>query len=175
MRMPSRSHVSAAAVGAAVALIVGSVVYSGSGEAAPRHMKAKINATTLNGYHANQLVKATSIQDPNAIDNFDTCTFTTTQTLKTVVPGKGYLMVWGSVGSARDTDFPNPAVLRARLKLGVKKSAEHATTLTQDGGFSGNVSVQALFPVVKGPRTLELQLSECESAAAAFVTDQTIS
>jgi len=84
-------------------------------------------------------------------------------------------MVWGSVGSARDTDFPNPAVLRARLTLGVKKSTAHATTLTQDGGFSGNVNVQALFPVQKGPRTVALQLGECETNAAAFVTDQTIS
>ncbi len=175
MRMPTRSHVSAAAVGAAVALIVGAVVYSGSGEAAPRPTKAKIDATTLNGYRANQLVKATSVKNSNSIDNFATCTFTTTQTLKTVVPRKGFLMVWGSVGSARDTDFPNPAVLTARLTLGVKKSTAHATTLTQDGSFSGNVNVQALFPVQKGPRTVALQLSECETNAAAFVTDQTIS
>jgi hypothetical protein len=136
-----------------------------------------VDANTLNGYHARDLVKTFYTRDSNSLDGFDGCTFKTKLTQPVRAPKAGFLQVTGAVGAARDTDNPDPAELVIRLLAGTKTiSGAHATQLTTDGTYDGNVSVDGFTRVPKGRTVLKLQLSECgEGDSAAFVTDRTIS
>jgi hypothetical protein len=136
-----------------------------------------IDANTLNGYHAKELVKTFYTRNGNSLDGFNSCTFRTKLTQPVRAPRAGFLQVTGSAGAARDTDNPDPAELVIQLLAGTKViSAPRGTQLTTDGSFDGNVSVDGYTRVPKGRTVLKLQLSECgDGDTAAFVTDRTIS
>lgn len=168
----------------AVLTIAVGVVVAGSGflatSSATTHksgQRTAVNAATLNGYRANELLKTNGVHNPQSLNDFTTssCKFKTVQTLKVTAPGKGYVMAWGSVGASRDTDFPNPEELVARLSMGKQASGENATQLTTDGSYDGNIAVQAVFPIQEGKHTVKLQLSACQPSAAAYVTNRAIS
>jgi hypothetical protein len=154
-------------------LVAAGTTFSSSGAAQRR----AVDANTLNGYHAKDLVKTFYTRNGNSLDGYDTCNFRTKLTQPVRAPRAGFLQVTGSVGAARDTDNPDPAELVIRLLAGSKAiSAARATQLTTDGSFDGNVSVDGYTRVPKGRTVLKLQLSECgDGDSAAFVTDRTIS
>ena len=178
MTLFTRQNLSAASAGIVLTLVAGGGAFLASSQASTMHHAGKhhVNATTLNGYKANQLTKVTSVQDPNPLDNFTTasCAFQTVTTLHVKNPHAGFLLVTATVGAARDTDFPSNEELVARVKLGTKVSGANATQLVTDGDYDGNVTVQATFPVKKGKSAVALQLSACQSTAAAYVDSRTV-
>lgn len=129
---------------------------------------AGVNATTLNGYRANELVKAGSYRSTKVIDNFDSCSYVALQTARVRVPGKGFLMVWGSVGAVRDVGTGDPATLAARIKVGSKLATNSvATRLIDQGNLEANIGLSGMAPVAKsGVKKVTLQGSECTSGMA---------
>jgi hypothetical protein len=173
-----RSRVSiAAALVASAGLVVAGTLFTSSSASRP---KAPVNAATLNGYHAKDLVKTLYTRNPNSLDNFDTanCAFVTRLTQAVVAPVPGYISVTGAAAGARDTDHADPSELVIRLRVGKTSiSGEVATQLTTDGSYDGNVSVLGFKKVPAGKTVVQLQLSECGDGAdsVAFVTDRSIS
>jgi hypothetical protein len=132
---------------------------------------AGINASTLNGLHANEIVKASSVRSVASIDNFDGCSMQPIQSTKVKVPGKGYLLVWAGVGAARDTDNPDPAVLTAQVKVGSAIAATRLSThLTDDGTEDSHIALSGMAPVAKkGTKTVRITAQECTSGTAYIV------
>ena len=62
------------------------------------------NADKVDGRHANQLVRATTIRDTTVVDNFDSSTFAPLVTKSVNAPTKGILLVWGTISAARDVE-----------------------------------------------------------------------
>jgi hypothetical protein len=179
MALFTRSHLSAASAGIVLTLVAGGGIVLASGQAATRDAghRAGVNAAKLNGYRAAQLTKVTSVQDLNPIDAFHPgCSgFTTIKTLRVKNPHGGFLLVTGTVGAARDTDFTDTTELVARLKLGAKLSGEQGTQLVTDGSYDGNIIVQAAFKVRKGKSRIKLQAAaDCENNGAAYITSRTV-
>lgn len=120
-------------------------------------------------------VKASMARTTVAVDNFDTCAFTTIFSDIVNVPAAGFLEVWGSVSASRDTDNPNPAVLTTRIMVGAKPATiETSAHLVDDGTDDNNISMSGGVPVSKGAKTVAIQAYECTSGAA-YIDSQSLS
>ena len=53
------------------------------------------NAHKVDGLHANELVRATTLSSTTFTDDFDTCAFTTLLSKTVTAPTSGILLVWG--------------------------------------------------------------------------------
>jgi len=132
------------------------------------------NADRLDGYHVNQLVRATTATSTAVNDSFDTCAFTTLLSKSVTAPRKGILMVWGTIEAARDSDDPDKSVIQARATV----DGSAATTVQQIGmeflgQGDGSLAVSGAVPVLAGARTVALQAQEC-TAGVAFIRDKSL-
>jgi hypothetical protein len=121
------------------------------------------------------IVQASLARNTDSVDNFDSCDFVTIFSDKVKVPQKGFLMVWGSINAARDADFPDPATLTTRIKVGsAVATIDTSAILIADGTTSNNISMSGGVPVAKGNPKVTIKASECTSGAA-FIASQSLS
>lgn len=174
-----RRHLPAIAAATAVAAVAAaaapSIATARSPESSGQVVGKLINADRLNGYQAKDLVRASSSRSLVAVDDFDTCPFSTVLTMKVAAPKSGYLEVWGSLGAARDVSFTDDALLTGQVKVGKKVAAtELSTHLTGSGTRDSHVALSGMIPVKKGLRTVKLQASEC-TTGAAYIASRSLS
>ncbi|MGI8433334.1 MAG: hypothetical protein ACR2LE_01110 [Nocardioidaceae bacterium] len=127
-----------------------------------------VNAGTLNGYHANELVRASYVSSNHFIDEFTGCSWQPIVQNTVSVPAKGYLMVTGLVDVERDFDHTNAPVLDTRLRVGTKVIDAHSTTAPD---YTRQEAVlDAMTPVTKGLKTVRIQGEECTGEFAFIET-----
>jgi hypothetical protein len=131
------------------------------------------NADKVDGRHANQLVRATTIRDTTAVDNFDTNTFTPLLTKSVNAPTKGILLVWGTISAARDVSDPDEGILNARITIGTDSTTDVSVNLENGGTFDGSISISGAIPVTKGPKSVVLEAREL-SGGMAFIVNKSI-
>ena len=132
------------------------------------------NANKVDGYHAADLGKLAYGQNSTFVDNFDGCSFQNLYTRNIAVPVAGYLAVWGNVGAARDTDFPDEGLLTTRLVIdGNVISEPSSVNLENDGVQDANSTTAGLGHVGKGQHVVTIQAEEC-GAGEAFIVSRSM-
>jgi hypothetical protein len=135
------------------------------------------NSDMVDGLHANQLVRATTVTDFTDNDDFDTCAWTTVTTKAVTAPTAGILLVWGNAWAQRDFSDPDIAVLNARVAVdATAATTEVRTHLGNDAGLEdpdGFAAISGAVPVAAGARNVDLQIQEC-SAGMAFIAEKSI-
>ncbi len=132
---------------------------------------APVNAGTLNGYHANELVRASYISSEHVLDEFTGCSWQPIVQNTVSVPTKGYLMVTGLVDVERDFSHTNAPELETRLRVGSKVIDFHRTTAPD---FTRQEAVlDAMTPVTRGLKTIRIQGEEC-TGEFAFIENSSI-
>ncbi len=131
------------------------------------------NADKVDGRHANQLVRATTIRDTAVVDNFDSGTYATMTSKSVKVPTKGILLVWGTISAARDASDPDQGILNARIRIGTDSTTEQNVVLENNGVNDGSLAISGAIPVTQGPKTVILEAREL-SAGMAFIVNKSI-
>ena len=131
------------------------------------------NSDKVDGRHANQLVRATTIRDTAVVDNFDSGTYVTMTSKSVKAPTKGILLVWGTVDAARDANDPDPAILDARIRVGADATTDQDVVLENSGTNDGSLAISGAIPVTQGPKTVILEAREL-SAGMAFIVNKSI-
>ncbi len=134
------------------------------------------NADALNGYAANQLVRATTVTNSTVNDNFNTCAFTTLLTRAVAAPTGGILLVWGAIDAVRDIDGGTgvAATLEGRVAVDATvASTSNSVYLENQGSTESSLSVSGAVPVAAGTRNVHLQAQEC-SSGIAYVGDKSL-
>jgi hypothetical protein len=122
----------------------------------------------LDGFEANQIVRATGATNSSGIDNFDKCDFSTVAVSKTVTaPTNGILLITGNVWAARDADSANVGQLFAILAVdGMVILPQMGETLGAGEGDEGSIALTTTRAVAAGTHTVDLRLAECGSGMA---------
>lgn len=131
------------------------------------------NADKVDGRHANQLVRATTIRDTSIVDDFDSGTYAPLVTKSVNAPTKGILLVWGTISAARDVNDPDEGILNARIRIGSDSTTEQNVNLENVSTFDGSIAISGAIPVTKGPKTVVLEAREL-SAGMAFIVNKSI-
>jgi hypothetical protein len=131
------------------------------------------NADKVDGRHANQIVRATSVSNSTDVDNFDSSTHVTLLSKSVNAPTKGILLVWGTVAAARDNGTPDEGILKVQLRVGSTTTLEQAVNLENAGTADGSIAISGAFPVFKGARTVNLEAREVGSGMA-YIHDKSI-
>jgi hypothetical protein len=152
-----------------VALVVASVASGGTAIA------IVANAHKVDGYHANQLVRATQKVETSFIDNFDSGSFTPVVSKSVTAPRKGVLVISAWVTAEWDIDSADTtAALTGRVAVdGSALAPLVRQVLVDEGTYSGAESMawSVAVPVSKGSHPVILQLSE-DSSGMAFITER---
>ena len=131
------------------------------------------NADKVDGRHANQLVRATTIRDTSIVDDFDSGTYAPLLTKSVNAPTKGILLVWGTLSAARDVSDPDEGILNARIRIGTDSTTEQNVNLENAGTFDGSIAISGAIPVSKGPKAVVLEARDM-SAGMAFIVNKSI-
>jgi len=131
------------------------------------------NADKVDARHANQLVRATTIRDRTAVDNFDSGAFSTLLSKSVKAPKKGILLVWGTISAARDVDNPDEGILNARIRIGTNSTTDQSVNLENAGTFDGSLAISGAIRVTKGSKTVVLEAREL-GAGMAFIVNKSI-
>jgi hypothetical protein len=132
------------------------------------------NADKLDGLHANQLVRGTTLSSNTISDNFDTCAYTTLLSKTVTAPISGVLLVWGNVGAVKDFDDADPSTLGVRVAVDATAvTTEQAVHLVDLGTREGSAQAMGATPVSAGSHIVDVQASEC-STGMAFIVNQSI-
>jgi hypothetical protein len=131
------------------------------------------NADKVDGRHANQLVRATTIADSTDVDNFDSSTHVTLLSKSVRAPTKGILLVWGTVAAARDAGTGDEGILKARIRVGANLTLEQNVNLENSGTADGSIAISGAFPVGPGTRTVILEAVEV-GPGMAYIHDKSI-
>jgi hypothetical protein len=132
------------------------------------------NADKVDGRHANQIARATTISDSTDVDNFNSATHVTLLSKSVTAPTKGILLVWGTVAAARDANMPDEGILKARIRLGSgAMTAEQNVNLENAATADGSIAISAAFPVLKGTKTVILEAVEV-GPGMAYIHDKSI-
>jgi hypothetical protein len=132
------------------------------------------NADKVDGRHANQIVRATSVSDSTDVNDFNSTTYATLLSKSVNAPTKGILLVWGTVAAARDNDDPDEGILKARIRVGSgAMTADQNVNLENPGTADGSIAISGAFPVLKGPKTVVLEAVEI-GAGMAYIHDKSI-
>jgi hypothetical protein len=138
-----------------------------------RHALFAHNADKVDGRHANQLVRATTIRDTSSVNDFDSGGYTPLLTKSVNAPSKGILLVWGTISAARDVSDPDESILNARITIGTESTTEQSVNLENGGSFDGSIAISGVIPVTKGPKSVVLEAREL-SAGMAFIVNKSI-
>lgn len=138
-----------------------------------RHALFAHNADKVDGRHANQIVRATTIRDSTDVDNFDSSTHVTLLSRSVRAPTKGILLVWGTIAAARDSGSPEEGILKARVRVGPNSTLEQNVNLENPGTADGSIAISGAFPVTKGVKTVILEALEVGSGMA-YIHDMSI-
>jgi hypothetical protein len=131
------------------------------------------NADKVDGRHANQIVRATTISSSTDVDNFDSSTNVTLLSRSVNAPTKGILLVWGTVAAARDNGMADEGILKARVRVGSNATLEQNVNLENAGTSDGSIAISGAFPVSKGAKTVILEAREV-GAGMAYIHDMSI-
>ena len=169
--------VAAVAAAATLAVAAPSIATATADHTSDRLVGKVVNADRLNGYAARDLLRASVSRTDADIDDFDTCTFTTVRDMSVNVPGPGYLMLWGTVGAARDASVNADGLLGAQITVGSEVAVTQVSTrLTNASGgvMDGHVTLSGMVPVKQGTRHVKLQIAEC-GPGKAYVDSRSVS
>lgn len=131
------------------------------------------NADKVDGRHANQLVRATTIRDMTSVNDFNSSTLTPLLTKSVNAPTKGVLLVWGTISAARDVSAADEGILSARITIGTDSTTEQSVNLENGGTFDGSIAISGAIPVTKGPKTVVLEAREL-GPGMAFIVNKSI-
>jgi hypothetical protein len=131
------------------------------------------NADKVDGRHANQLVRATTISDTTDVNDFNSTTHVTLLSKSVQAPTKGILLVWGTVAAARDASAADEGILKARVRVGASVTLEQNVNLENLGTADGSIAISGAFPVLKGTRTVILEAVEV-GPGMAYIHDKSI-
>ena len=131
------------------------------------------NADKVDGRHANQLVRATTISDTTDVNDFNSATHLTLLSKSVQAPTKGILLVWGTVAAARDASAPDEGILKARVRVGANVTLEQNVNLENLGTADGSIVISGAFPVLKGTKTVTLEAVEV-GPGMAYIHDKSI-
>jgi hypothetical protein len=131
------------------------------------------NADKVDGRHANQLVRATTISSTTDVDNFDSSTRVTLLSKSVRAPTRGILLVWGTIAAARDAGTADEGILKARVSVGANSTLEQNVNLENSGTADGSIAISGAFPVTAGTKTVILEASEV-GAGMAYIHDMSI-
>lgn len=132
------------------------------------------NAHRVDGLHANELVRATTLSSTTFTDDFDTCAFTTLLSKTVTAPTSGILLVWGNVGAVRDVTDGNPGTLGVQVAVDATAvTTEQAVHLVDSGTREGSAQATGATPVSAGSHTVDVQASQC-GIGTAFIVNQSI-
>lgn len=131
------------------------------------------NADKVDGRHANQLVRATTISDSTDVDDFDSATHVTLLSKSVKAPTKGILLVWGTIAAARDANLPDEGILKARVRVGANSTLEQNVNLENSGTADGSIAISGAFPVTQGVKTVILEALEV-GPGMAYIHDKSI-
>jgi hypothetical protein len=129
------------------------------------------NADKVDGRHANQLVRATTIRDTTVVDNFDSSTFAPLLTKSVNAPTKGILLVWGTISAARDVSDPDEGILSARITIGTDSTTEQNVNLENGSTFDGSIAISG-HP--RDQRTQDGRPQAGTVAGMAFIVNKSI-
>lgn len=131
------------------------------------------NADKVDGRHANQIVRATTVSNTTDVDNFDSATHVTLLSKSVHAPTKGILLVWGTIAAARDTGMPDEGILKARVRVGPNLTLEQNVNLENSGTSDGSIAISGAFPVTNGTKTVILEAREV-GPGMAYIHDMSI-
>jgi hypothetical protein len=132
------------------------------------------NADQLDGFHANELARATTQATEDLIFPFDAAQFTGLVSIEVTAPRDGILLVFGQVNVNRDVNSTNPTEVIARGAVdGQPATSEAHARSTQDGSVDQSISLGGAIAVTAGPHTASLQAKEV-SSGFAFLTDPSV-
>jgi hypothetical protein len=132
------------------------------------------NAHKLDGLHANQLVRATTLSSTTVTDDFDTCAFTTLLSKTVTAPTSGILLVWGNVAAAKDVTGVNPSTLGVQVTVDATAvTTEQAVHLVDQTSREGSAQATGATPVSAGSHIVDVKASEC-TTGTAFIVNQSI-
>ena len=131
------------------------------------------NADKVDGRHANQLVRATTIRDTTDVDDFDSVTHVTLLSKSVKAPTKGILLVWGTIAAARDAGMADEGILKARVRVGANSTLEQNVNLENSGTADGSIAISGAFPVTQGVKTVILEALEV-GPGMAYIHDKSI-
>jgi len=131
------------------------------------------NADKVDGRHANQLVRATTIRDSTDVDDFDSSTHVTLLSKSVKAPTKGILLVWGTIAAARDAGMVEEGILKARIRVGANSTLEQNVNLENSGTADGSIAISGAFPVTQGVKTVILEALEV-GPGMAYIHDKSI-
>jgi hypothetical protein len=138
-----------------------------------RHALFAHNADKVDGRHANQLVRATTVRDTSSVNDFDSDGYTPLLTKSVNAPSKGILLVWGTISAARDVSDPDEGILNARITIGTESTTDQSVNLENGGSSDGSIAISGAIPVTKGPKSVVLEAREL-SAGMAFIVNKSI-
>lgn len=138
-----------------------------------RHALFAHNADKVDGRHANQLVRATTVRDTSSVNDFDSGGYTPLLTKSVNAPSKGILLVWGTISAARDVSDPDEGILNARITIGTESTTDQSVNLENGGSSDGSIAISGAIPVTKGPKSVVLEAREL-SAGMAFIVNKSI-
>jgi hypothetical protein len=132
------------------------------------------NADKVDGRHANQIVRATTLSDSADVNDFNSSTHVGLLTKSVQAPTKGILLVWGTIAAARDNNMPDEGILMARIRVGTGQSSlEQNVNLENAGTADGSIAISAAFPVLKGTKTVVLEAREV-GPGMAYIHDKSL-
>ena len=131
------------------------------------------NADKVDGRHANQLVRGTTIKDDTVVDDFGADTFTPLLTKSVRAPKRGILLVWGTIAAVHDVSGGTPSVLNARIRVGPSTTTTQAVHLVYSGTEEGSLAISGAVRVSKGTKNVVLEAFESEGNLV-FITNKSI-
>ena len=123
------------------------------------------NADRVNGFHANQLVRA-GYKKNNASQDFNPSNYQTILSKSATAPVKGILVVWGNV-DAEWKSGTGSTTLQARFRVdGHSVGIPDTEQQIDNTGFyhSNSVALAAAVPVTKGKHAVVLQAYTTDAA-----------
>ena len=131
------------------------------------------NAGKVDGFDANDLVRASSSTATGHRSDFNSRGCANLQRARVVAPVRGILMVWGgtSVGWDDDSDPGSYAALVGRLTVDGKIAGTAQQVEVSRGTSAGtqHLSLSAAIPVKAGPHRINLQLRTAAGEALLYV------
>ena len=132
------------------------------------------NADKVDGRHANQIVRATTVSNSTDVNDFNSSTHVTMISKSVQAPTKGILLVWGTIAAARDSGMPDEGILMARIRVGSgQTSLEQNVNLENNGTADGSIAISAAFPVLKGTKAVSLEAREI-GPGMAYIHDKSL-
>jgi hypothetical protein len=125
------------------------------------------NADKVDGFDANQLVRASYKGNSTTLNNFNPGSYTTVISKTANAPRKGILMLWGNV-DAEETTGTDQTVLQSRFMVDgnpVGTTEDTAEQYMDAVGFnhSNSVALSVAVPVAKGRHAVALQAYTTEA------------